>query len=591
MLNACIICHKKKVKCDLASQHPCSNCIKSDVDCIRYKRKRKRYTNSLSPRDSRAELYTPPIPPSPQCRAQESPQLTITGDGSKPEHAIQTYRARDRYLGRHVSFNESMITANAAKRDCSLTDIDVQLLTQQGAYTLPPPDVQNELVAIFMRFGYIWTPIVDPSWLSGQPVSYLLLQSLFVAASRMTRQPNRHASSAEFYRRAKLLFFFGNERDPIILIASAILLHWYNPVGPETISTDTSGFWLRTAEAIAFQIGLHKEPPLHEKHRGLRRRLWWTLVLRDCIIAAGVGRPRTINLSDSDVLPPSLDDFAVPDINARIFIVYVPICQFLGEIVENCLRPQLPPNQRALENCLYRWVKQDLPSIQPPQSTGSLETRQVMVMYFVTIIIIDRAPTTDGVPSARSLIASSFISGMFRIFLENDELCRLGAAFTFYALCAGLALIPAYRFLPLRAVANEETLVLKASLQVLSQQWGSAFGSLRALQRLTDDVANQPIFDKRLPHLTDDVLPFFENFDWKICRLREMLLDSNVYEPSSVNPQPSIPSTVGQGGPFATSQTGRQEPFEIPSDELDMFIGNWEGLGFDWSGSWLLESM
>jgi hypothetical protein len=30
---------------------------------------------------------------------------------------------------------------------------------------------------------------------------------------------------------------------------------------------------------MAFQIGLHKEPPPNSRDRGLRRRLWWSLVV------------------------------------------------------------------------------------------------------------------------------------------------------------------------------------------------------------------------------------------------------------------------------------------------------------------------
>jgi hypothetical protein len=287
-----------------------------------------------------------------------------------------------------------------------------------------------------------------------------------------------------------------------------------------------------------------------------------------------------------------LGDFEAPDINARLFIIYVQICQFLGDIVEHCLRRQLLPNhQRVLENALYRWAKQDLPSLGMHQPS-SLEIRQVMVTYFATLVIIDRTPTADGFPSARALIAASFIVGIFRVFLEQEELCRLGPAFTFYALCAGLALIPAYRFLPLRHVASEEMLVLKASLQVLSQQWGSAFGSLRALQKLTEDASKQPIFDTGIPHLADDVIPFFEDFDSSMCKLWDMLRRDNVSGVTPVNAQLTIPSVAAQQR-YSSSGLSvlNQESLRIPGDDLDMLSGNWEGLGFDWGGSWLLESM
>lgn len=206
-------------------------------------------------------------------------EFKTTAPKPKTSHVVETYRGRDRYLGRHVSFDEAIASEAGSESVAGVKTslADVELLTHQGAFQLPVKSVQDEYVAAYMQYCNIWTPIVDPEWLNGSSVSYLLLQSIFLAASRVTKQPP--GKSADFYRKAKLLFFFGNERDPLVSIASAVLLHWFNPVGPETISTDTSGFWLRTAEAIAFQIGLHNEPRPDSRHAKLRRRLWWTLVV------------------------------------------------------------------------------------------------------------------------------------------------------------------------------------------------------------------------------------------------------------------------------------------------------------------------
>lgn len=129
-----------------------------------------------------------------------------------------------------------------------------------------------------MRYCAPWTPIIDPQWLTAETPSPLLLQAVLLAGSRVSA-PSADVSSKDFYRKAKLLYFFGSGNNSLISIVSACLLHWYNPVGPEKVSTDTSGFWIRTAGAMAFQIGLHKEPAAHAKDRGLRRRLWWALVV------------------------------------------------------------------------------------------------------------------------------------------------------------------------------------------------------------------------------------------------------------------------------------------------------------------------
>jgi hypothetical protein len=180
-----------------------------------------------------------------------------------------------------VPFDENMVKPG---RETTYTNpkasaTDLQMLRDQNAFELPPESVQTELMASFNTHCAPWTPVVDPKWMDDSAPSMLLLQAIFLAGSRVSKAHLDYGSSEVFYRRAKLLFFFGGCDNPLISIVAACLLHWYNPVGPEDVSTDTSGFWIRTAGAMAFQIGLHKEPPPNSRDRGLRRRLWWSLVV------------------------------------------------------------------------------------------------------------------------------------------------------------------------------------------------------------------------------------------------------------------------------------------------------------------------
>lgn len=199
----------------------------------------------------------------------------------EPTIKQESYRGRSEYLGGSVQFDENMVKPG---RETTYTNpkasaTDLQMLRDQGAFELPPFSVQKELMASFNTHCAPWTPVVDPRWMNESEPSMLLLQAIFLAGSRVSKAHLDYGSSEVFYRRAKLLFFFGGCDDPLISIVAACLLHWYNPVGPEDVSTDTSGFWIRTAGAMAFQIGLHKEPPPNSRDRGLRRRLWWSLVV------------------------------------------------------------------------------------------------------------------------------------------------------------------------------------------------------------------------------------------------------------------------------------------------------------------------
>lgn len=278
--------------------------------CRPYTRKRKRFTNSLSPRRSAAtesvSRRSSQLPDPPVEGGVTAPRLSSTGswgDHAVPDEPTQpepvplrvpvndgepfikeeSYRGRSEYLGGSVPFDENMVKPGHETTYTSpqASTADLQMLREQGAFELPPVTVQRQLMDSFNKYCVSWAPVIDPKWLDETtPPSMLLLQSIFLAGSRVSKAHLDYGSSEVFYRRAKLLFFFGGGNNSLISIVAACLLHWYNPVGPEDVSTDTSGFWIRTAGAMAFQIGLHKEPPPNTKYRGLRRRLWWSLVVR-----------------------------------------------------------------------------------------------------------------------------------------------------------------------------------------------------------------------------------------------------------------------------------------------------------------------
>lgn len=204
-----------------------------------------------------------------------------TANHGEPLIKQESYRGRSEYIGGSVPFDENMVKPG---RETTYTNpkasaTDLQMLRDQNAFELPPESVQRELMSSFNTHCAPWTPVVDPKWIDDSPPSMLLLQAIFLAGSRVSKAHLDYGSSEVFYRRAKLLFFFGGCDNPLVSIVAACLLHWYNPVGPEDVSTDTSGFWIRTAGAMAFQIGLHKEPLSNSRDRGLRRRLWWSLVV------------------------------------------------------------------------------------------------------------------------------------------------------------------------------------------------------------------------------------------------------------------------------------------------------------------------
>ncbi|CAI7592295.1 unnamed protein product [Penicillium discolor] len=627
MSSACIICHKRKVRCDYATQDPCTNCKKSDVECRPYTRKRKRFTNSLSPgrnvsisaplSQTPRSSQVPPESPEPQVASQRNSlseshgvvpietNAVVVANNGEPFIKEESYRGRSEYLGGSVPFDENMVKPG---RETTYTNpkasaTDLQMLRDQGAFELPPVSVQKELMTSFNMHCAPWTPVVDPKWLDeSAPRSMLLLQAIFLAGSRVSKAHLDYGSSEVFYRRAKLLFFFGGCDNPLISIVAACLLHWYNPVGPEDVSTDTSGFWIRTAGAMAFQIGLHKEPSPNSRDRGFRRRLWWSLVVRDNIISVGVGRPRTINLRDSDVLPPSLNDFPVNNFKSQLFLAYCTISRLLGDTVESHLRKEISRQRQVdLENAVYRWAKQVIPRLrssvadQDDAVICNLEVQQLLVMYFVVLTILHRSPTPGSVPPAASLVASSFIAGIYEEFLLRDELRYLGPVFAFYPLCAGLSLLSSCRYANLQSTAEHELTVMKLCLQKLSERWLSAVGPLRALNKLTEKIRELGPFEGSSPTLDPDAASFFEGFDTKLCKQWQTI--GHCSDPTSGNTGIAPTCTMADIQDPDTLRSldappGQQaDNYDFASLDvsLDPFSNNWEGAGFDWSGSWLLN--
>ncbi|KAJ5103550.1 hypothetical protein N7532_004079 [Penicillium argentinense] len=438
-----------------------------------------------------------------------TPQQSIC---SNPYSSVSSlsFLARSRYFDDAMVINEDQARSYSTADADGPTEDDIQLLQLQRAFDLPPRAVRDGLINTFMEKCSPWMPIVERSWLEesgSQKPSILLLQAIFVAASRVTSAPavTAYASTHQFYRRAKALIWSGYEKNPMTVVAAVCILHWYNPEGPEHVSTNTSGFWRYVGVGLAHQIGLQKEPA-NTRNAALRRRLWWTLFARDCLISAGQGRPLAVNIEDCELAPPRLDDFDDSCSNASLFIAYVEISSILGHLTQHCRRKTLTRQiQQNIENQLYRWTR-DLPAslslFQTPttsaefgrqaQSTLSpynFEARQLHIPYFICLAILCR-PNQGKSPSPAVVLASSFVAGIFEDFLARDEIQFLGPIFTFHLLAAGIGLLSSSNTPSLCTKAENSLQSIYLSLDVLSQRWSSAKGSLRALKSIADKQQN-----------------------------------------------------------------------------------------------------
>ena len=314
---ACTGCHARKVRCDLTtSTTQCTNCVRDGQRCEPYIRQRRfnkitRPTAYERVRDASGSVpleseYTPTIDPSTGTRHQSgqpqaaqhhgaelSGRATDSSDGPpmEPTSAAAasipsashgsghmkrySYLAPDKFAAQERS--EIQYAAEPASQSTS------RVLDLQQALEMPSRRaVRESLIESFWTYCYPWDPTVEKAELVGSPperLSPLLLQAVFLAGSRASSALTTIATPEGYYSRAKTLFYLNQEEDPLTLIKAVSLLHWYNPHGPERISTDTATFWCRTAVNLAQQMGLH-----HNQRRvqdeSLRRRVWWSLVVR-----------------------------------------------------------------------------------------------------------------------------------------------------------------------------------------------------------------------------------------------------------------------------------------------------------------------
>ena len=201
----------------------------------------------------------------------------------KATHDTATYVGRSSYIAHDVPIDETSAREYCSFQNQEPSEVELQTMNLWQCLDLPPRAARQSLLDTYMQKCFPWTPILDPLDLENRddkPASLFLTQAIYLAASRVSSAPGvvAYASSKQFYQRAKTLFWLGHEKDPLIAITATVMLHWYNPDGPEHVSFDTSRFWVQIGAGLATQVGLHKEPPPGPEAI-VRRRLWWSLVV------------------------------------------------------------------------------------------------------------------------------------------------------------------------------------------------------------------------------------------------------------------------------------------------------------------------
>lgn len=210
--------------------------------------------------------------------------------------------------------------------DMDIEDLD--FLAQKGAFAIPEPELRNEILRSYMFSVQPFMPILDRAAvldsILNEPdddnrISILLFQAIMFAGLASLDLPSVYALGFEstkharevFFHRVRLLYEFGVEPNDQIVIQSLLLISsWYDRRNQRR---DT-WHWTGLALSVAQTMGLHREPTSRcgsERTQHLRRRMWWSLYIRDRLLALGTRRPMRIRDDSFNVVMLTLDDFDV----------------------------------------------------------------------------------------------------------------------------------------------------------------------------------------------------------------------------------------------------------------------------------------
>ncbi|KAE9582664.1 hypothetical protein CGMCC3_g1934 [Colletotrichum fructicola] len=254
----CIICHEKKVKCDLQARtseghQSCTNCDISEKDCHlrpskRTKRLRSRLRNKHGPTPPAASASgdegitsnayavmdniqvssadfdeiippTPSIPTEPHGHSQHS-------DHHLPEPSPRRHSASNVYAPENQS--------NAQKQA-----LEACLEQRYNFSSAHEQDLQESFAETYWEYCYSWCPVLDPETLASDIArSPLLANALATTSSNIQPPLVPHEGPTEYYKKARTIFYEDEESDGLTTLMGLSLFYWFAPKPPTRASPE-----------------------------------------------------------------------------------------------------------------------------------------------------------------------------------------------------------------------------------------------------------------------------------------------------------------------------------------------------------------
>ncbi|KAF4122205.1 acyl-CoA dehydrogenase [Geosmithia morbida] len=427
-------------------QQPSSQVQRRGVTAMRYPRRSKRGERGLHPSQQQYDDKSPDVKTSPGPVATTAPSnldskspgtlffgessfLTIVpGERHDSDGSSKAVDAAERPWSTmstvsHLRLVFPVPDSLGSQDDGSgVSPATMRYLRDEGALTLPDTRACIPALQAYFAWFHPCFPVVDRAdfsrRLSRGNVSRLLLQAmLFMGATYCDADTisamgfaDRSEAKALLYTRARVLFHADLEKDRITLVQSLFLMSFWRG-GPSDVRDVR--YWLGLVITLAESYGLHRSQKFMARNPRLsriKRRIWWSIYVRERQAAASLGLPSRIRDEDCDVEPLSREDLVSDDDDlsspfgscqpqhTTYVIKMVEVARLLGRVID----VQFVPGQRPatldevhrLDSSLEEW-KASLPhDMQYPNDDGgeaSIWTCLLHSAYNYFRILIHRA--------------------------------------------------------------------------------------------------------------------------------------------------------------------------------------------------------
>ncbi|KIW12339.1 hypothetical protein PV08_09616 [Exophiala spinifera] len=394
--------------------------------------------------------------------------LVLLGDSSPLTFALKELQPDKRDKSSLQSSDavetSQLVTSSRSGHPSHLTAADLTYLQSKGALTPPTNEYLDALIQVFMDKFYPLCSIVDRSEFMRQHRSrslpWILLQSACLIGATYSDASilkkagfkSRQAARRFFYDKAKVLYDVGYETNSVVLLQSIVMLTYWGP--------DLKGYWnpcswVGVAVTIAESLGIHRTAGYSNVHqdKGLLRRLWWMIAVRDAYCGTLLGRPFRVNMSHSDGPMLTFDDFGPEDgtttnssdsdDTSRLYVHYqiqvAKLSLILRRIVNTRFNVGLDSTTpQVLRDLLGQW-RNELPAVITWSDHGgssSIFSECLKILYHHHLILIYlprgdagaassaglanmESPTSEIAESAAQTIASTSLSLMTRSMVHS----------------------------------------------------------------------------------------------------------------------------------------------------------------------------